>query len=83
MVAELLWEAASLMLIGMVSVFAFLLLLVFVVQLISAVMQRYFPVKLADKASLVGSGGNGPSPAVIAAISTAIHQYRQQQNKRT
>ena len=79
MVAELLWEAASLMLIGMVSVFAFLLLLVFVVQLISAVMQRYFPVKAADKANVAGNSGNGPSPAVIAAISTAIHQYRQQQ----
>jgi oxaloacetate decarboxylase gamma subunit len=79
MVAELLWEAASLMLIGMVAVFAFLLLLVFVVQVISSVMQRYFPVKPTDKTARAESGSNGPSPAVIAAISGAIHQYRQQQ----
>lgn len=77
MVAELLLEAASLMLIGMVAVFAFLLLLVLVVQLISAVVLRYFPVKAAEKAARVDSS-SGPSPAVIAAISTAIHQYRQQ-----
>ena len=79
MVAELLREAASLMLIGMVAVFAFLLLLVFVVQILSMVMQRYFPVKPTDKTARAESGSNGPSPAVIAAISGAIHQYRQQQ----
>ena len=79
MVAELLLEAASLMLIGMVAVFAFLLLLVFIVQIISSVMQRYFPVKPTDKTARAESGSNGPSPAVIAAISGAIHQYRQQQ----
>ncbi|MCS4307792.1 oxaloacetate decarboxylase gamma subunit [Rheinheimera pacifica] len=79
MVTELLWEAASLMLIGMVAVFAFLLLLVFVVQILSAVMQRYFPAKTADKTTRVESVSSGPSPAVIAAISGAIHQYRQQQ----
>ena len=79
MVAELLWEAASLMLIGMVAVFAFLLLLVFVVQIISSVMQRYFPVKPTDKTTRAESAAKGPSPAVIAAISGAIHQHRQQQ----
>jgi len=79
MVAELLWEAASLMFIGMVAVFAFLLLLVLVVQIISSVMRRYFPVKVTDKTARTESGSNGTSPAVIAAISGAIHQYRQQQ----
>ncbi|MDP5136854.1 OadG family transporter subunit [Rheinheimera baltica] len=79
MVAQLLLEAANLMFIGMVAVFAFLLLLVFVVQLISKIMQRYFPVKIADKAVRIDAGSNGPSPAVIAAISSAIHQYRKQQ----
>ena len=79
MVAELLLAAARLMLIGMVAVYAFLMLLLFVVKLISSVMQRYFPVKVADKAVRADSSANGPTPAVIAAISTAIHQYRQQQ----
>ncbi|MEO3680476.1 OadG family protein [Rheinheimera fenheensis] len=79
MVAELLLEAASLMLIGMGAVFAFLLLLVFIVQLISRVMQRYFPTKATVSTTVTTSGSSGPPPAVIAAISTAIHQYRQQQ----
>ena len=79
MVAELLLEAASLMLIGMGAVFAFLLLLVFIVQLISRVMQRYFPTKANVGTTVTTPGSSGPSPAVIAAISTAIHQYRQQQ----
>lgn len=79
MVAELLLEAASLMLIGMGAVFAFLLLLVFIVQLISRVMQRYFPAKATASTAVATPGSSGPSAAVIAAISTAIHQYRQQQ----
>lgn len=79
MVAQLLLEAANLMFIGMVAVFAFLLLLVFIVQLISAFMSRYFPVKLAEKPNRIDSGSNGVSPAVVAAISAAVHQYRQKQ----
>lgn len=79
MVAQLLLEAANLMFIGMVAVFAFLLLLVFIVQLISAFMLRYFPVKLAEKASRIDSGSSSTSPAIVAAISAAVHQYRQKQ----
>jgi oxaloacetate decarboxylase (Na+ extruding) subunit gamma len=79
MVAQLLLEAANLMFIGMVAVFSFLLLLVFIVKLISVVMQRYYPIKTTDKAVRIETGSSGPSPAVIAAISSAIHQYRQQQ----
>lgn len=79
MVAELLFEALNLMVIGMIAVFAFLLLLVLVVQFISALMQRYFPQKPTDKPVLAETSGSGPGPAVIAAISAAVHQYRQQQ----
>jgi oxaloacetate decarboxylase (Na+ extruding) subunit gamma len=79
MVKQLLLEAANLMFIGMVAVFAFLLLLVLIVQLISTVMQRYFPAKPVDKPAKLDSGSNTPGPAVVAAIASAIHQYRQQQ----
>jgi oxaloacetate decarboxylase (Na+ extruding) subunit gamma len=79
MVKELLLEAANLMFIGMVAVFSFLLLLVLIVQLISAVMQRYFPQKPAEKPVRIDSLSNKPGTAVIAAIASAIHQYRQQQ----
>lgn len=79
MVQELLLEAANLMFIGMVTVFAFLLLLVFIVQMISVVMQRYFPVKPVEKPARMEANPNTPGPAVIAAIASAIHQHRQQQ----
>jgi len=79
MVAQLLLEAANLMFIGMVAVFAFLLLLVFIVQLISTFMLRYFPVKLTEKAHRIDSGSSATSPAIVAAISAAVHQYRQKQ----
>jgi oxaloacetate decarboxylase (Na+ extruding) subunit gamma len=79
MVTELLLDAANLMLIGMVAVFSFLLLLVLIVHLTSSVMQRYFPAKITGKNIKIDAGSKGPAPAVIAAISSAIHQYRQQQ----
>lgn len=78
MVADLLLEAATLMLIGMITVFAFLCMLVVLVQLISAVTQRYYPVKSVTR-SVSEVANSGPAPAVLAAISAAIHQYRQQQ----
>lgn len=78
MVTELLSEALNLMVIGMIAVFAFLLLLVLIVQGISSVIQRYFPPQIIEKPALTNTSASGPTPAVIAAISAAVHQYRQQ-----
>lgn len=79
MVADLLLEAAGLMLIGMVTVFTFLFVLVLLLQLMSKVIQRYFPVKVVEKSHKIEDANNGVSPAIIAAISAAVHQYRQKQ----
>lgn len=79
MVADLLLDAAGLMLIGMVSVFAFLFVLVLLLQLMSKLLQRYFPAKLPEKSNKIEHSNNGVSPAIIAAISAAVHQYRQKQ----
>lgn len=80
MVADLLLEAAGLMLIGMVAVFTFLFLLVVLLRLMSQTIQRYFPVKQAEKATkLETPSSQAVSPAVVAAIGAAIHQYRQKQ----
>lgn len=79
MVADLLLEAAGLMLIGMVTVFTFLFMLVLLLQLMSKVIQRYFPVKMPEKSNKIEHTADGVSPAIIAAISAAVHQYRQKQ----
>lgn len=77
MVADLLLEAGALMFIGMVSVFAFLFVLVLLLQLMSKTIQRFFPVKVQDKTSSTETLSDNVSPAIIAAISAAVHQYRQ------
>lgn len=79
MVADLLLEAAGLMLIGMLTVFTFLFVLVLLLQLMSKVIQRYFPQKVVEKSNKIEHTHDGVSPAIIAAISAAVHQYRQKQ----
>lgn len=79
MVADLLLEAAGLMLIGMVTVFAFLFLLVILLNVMSNTIQRFFPVKTPEKTSRIDTSSEGVSPTIIAAISAAVHQYRQKQ----
>jgi oxaloacetate decarboxylase (Na+ extruding) subunit gamma len=62
----------ELMFAGMGIVFVFLTMLVFAINLMSAFVQRYFPgtsVKLKD---LPG----GIDKATVAAITAAVHQYR-------
>lgn len=78
MVSGLILEATNLMFIGMGAVFAFLLLLVFIVQLISKIMLRYFPVAPVERAVRIDTSQAGVSPTVVAAIAAAVHQHRQQ-----
>ena len=78
MVTDLLLESATLMLIGMATVFTFVLLLVLLMTVMSRLLLRYAPVKVADKTNKLDAATHGVSPAVVAAISAAVHQYRQQ-----
>ncbi|WP_372625903.1 oxaloacetate decarboxylase subunit gamma [Arsukibacterium sp.] len=78
MVTDLLLESATLMVIGMVSVFTFLLLLVLLMTAMSRLLRRFSPAKVASPAGKTESATSGVSPAVVAAISAAVHQYRQQ-----
>ncbi|MBU2711429.1 OadG family protein [Zooshikella harenae] len=82
--AELMTEGLYLMLLGMGFVFVFLTLLIYATELMSAVVQKYFPEKLipAKLAKI------GPVPAeaedtqLIAVISAAIQQYRKKHTDR-
>jgi oxaloacetate decarboxylase (Na+ extruding) subunit gamma len=65
----------ELMFAGMGIVFVFLTMLVFAINLMSALVQRYFP----DATAKIQSVSGGLDKATVAAITAAVHQYR---NKR-
>ena len=75
MVMELVYDAILLMLIGMGVVFAFLFILVLAVQ----AMSRLLPKPAAPQNNEPAAVANTAiPPSVVAAISAAIHQFRQQ-----
>ena len=63
----------ELMLTGMGIVFLFLAMLIVAVNLMSAIVLRYFPATTPVPTSPKSESGN---QNVIAAITAAIHQYR-------
>lgn len=74
-ITELLLEAGNLMLVGMISVFLFLGLLVIVVQQ----MAKYCPADVAPVATKKPVAQPKPAtlnPKLIAAITSAVQQYR-------
>jgi len=80
---QLFIEAGTLMLAGMVFVFAFLgLLIVFINNVLVKLAIKYpDPIvqsKPQRKANKSKTAKDGVSPSVVAAISSAVTQYRQQ-----
>ncbi|MAD88142.1 OadG family transporter subunit [Pseudoalteromonas sp. SS15] len=74
-IGALLLEAASLMLTGMVGVFAFLSILIFAVSKLSLIAGGDEPAK-PQRQPTKRPASTGVSNAHIAAISAAIAQYR-------
>lgn len=72
---ELMTSGIELMMVGMGIVFLFLAMLVLAINLMSALMQRYFP-DAPPASGRPASGGAGVDAGVIAAIAAAVHQYR-------
>ena len=76
----LLTESVNLLVVGMSVVFVFLTVLIGVVKLMSSLVQKFpepvEPELVRQKSSTVESTKD-ISPDVVAAISAAIHQYRQ------
>ena len=70
---ELLSSGIELMLIGMVTVYGFLAMLVVAIGAMSSVVQRYFPDMPGSHPAI---GQHIDDPGVMAAISAAVHQYR-------
>ncbi|MGF1739413.1 oxaloacetate decarboxylase subunit gamma [Photobacterium satsumensis] len=75
----LLWEAATIMVTGMVVVFLFLSTLIYLVQLLAKIAPKETPnVPASSQPSPVAVNHNGIQPEVVAAISAAVHRYRDQ-----
>lgn len=77
--SDLLLEGVELMFIGMTTVFVFLVMLVFVISMMSRILNRYFPEpiaapKVAPKPAAVAAGS--VDPELVSAIGAAIKQHR-------
>ncbi|MEE9426444.1 MAG: OadG family transporter subunit [Methylococcales bacterium] len=73
---EMMSAGLELMLIGMGIVFAFLAMLVVMVSIMTSVIQRFFPTPSVPDVMLASASAGHTDAGVIAAISVAVHQYR-------
>lgn len=76
---EILIRGGELMLIGMGIVFLFLAMLIFAVNSMSTLIARFIdgPITISANVKSIPSAANETTdPAVIAAITSAVHQYR-------
>ena len=69
----------ELMLIGMGTVFIFLSVLVVATKAMSAVVQRFVPVRQVVNPQMV-TDSTLPTAEEVAAVSAAIHQHRAKRN---
>ena len=75
---ELMTSGIELMFTGMGIVFLFLTMLVGSINLMSAVVQRYFP-EIPVSRSVPGISTD-IDKSIVAAITAAVHQYRKKHN---
>lgn len=78
-IGSLLESAATLMITGMVAVFLFLTILVFLVSTMAKLVPREEPEPASNSKNITNS--KAINPKVIAAITSAIHQYRRRNSK--
>ncbi|MBN49611.1 MAG: hypothetical protein CMN85_08720 [Spongiibacteraceae bacterium] len=85
MSATLLEQGLELMYFGMGTVIVFLSLLVVVTSMMSSLARRFEqPERPAAVRSRKSEGASsGPTPAVVAAITAAVHEHRQNSSRAT
>jgi oxaloacetate decarboxylase (Na+ extruding) subunit gamma len=72
---ELIRSGVELMIVGMGIVFLFLTMLVIIINLMSSLIQRFFPEE-PSMTIPVPSVSSGTDKRTVAAITAAVHQYR-------
>jgi len=77
--AEVFYQAATLMAVGMCFVFAFLSLLIIAIKTLIAPLATRYPDPIPKQTVNTANAGQQHPTAVVAAISAAVTQYR---NKR-
>jgi oxaloacetate decarboxylase gamma subunit len=76
MMSELISSGVELMIAGMVIVYLFLTMLVLVINLMSFIVQRFFPD--APQTTIpVPPVSSAIDKSTVAAITAAVHQYRE------
>lgn len=79
-ISALLLEAANLLVIGMGVVFIFLTILIFLIKFMSSIVGKSAPAPATPATSpniTRNTGKSAQDKKVVAAISAAVHQYRQ------
>ncbi len=73
---EMMNSGIELMFIGMGIVFAFLTMLVMMVNIMTSMIQRFFPETPITAATPASAQTSHTDTRVIAAITATVHQYR-------
>jgi oxaloacetate decarboxylase gamma subunit len=80
--ANLVVEGLKFMVLGMTTVYLFLLLMIFVLSVISKIVQKYFPPKKLSPAHIKTTTPrkqeSSDDGAVVAAIVASIQQFKKQ-----
>lgn len=74
--AEMMSSGIELMFAGMGIVFLFLTMLVVAINMMSSLLQRFFPDAPASQMAAAASMSSGIDKSIIAAITAAVHQHR-------
>ena len=80
--AEMMSSGIELMFAGMGIVFLFLTMLVVAINMMSSLLQRFFPDAPASQAAAAASVSSGIDKSIIAAITAAVHQHRSKHKQR-
>jgi oxaloacetate decarboxylase (Na+ extruding) subunit gamma len=74
--AEMMSSGIELMFAGMGIVFLFLTMLVVAINIMSSLLQRFFPDVPTSQMAVATSVSSGIDKSIIAAITAAVHQHR-------